>query len=147
MADINLGARPDLGRYLKVTSVDFKVTDPSAADPNAPVDMIGVNTPFIMHFAFQITGTLKNYFNSHDWSVNFYADAMGVDVPYGEVHWHFDALALTPVGNDTYELKHTVQSGLSHIAVFEFGAIAWLPTTGLNAYVEGVHVEVAPTPI
>lgn len=147
MEDINKGARPEIAPYLVLEAVDFKVTDPTAADPNAPVRMLWVNQPFTMHFVIKLSGIWKDLFNSKEedekWETKFYADSIGVDVS-GEKHWYPEKTYLPdPIAPDTFDLTFSVQQGLPNDGLYELGAYTRLPGKFINAYIEGYHIEVA----
>ena len=144
MEDINKGARPDIAPYLHIEVADFKVTDPTAPDPNAPVRMLYAGKPFKITLTLGVTGYFTPVFTGKDelWATDFYADSLGVDVA-GERKWHPAPAALPAISGNTYEISYTVQAGLTTPGIYEFGAITRLPKLGVNAYVEGYHVEVA----
>lgn len=144
MEDINMGARPDIAPYLHIEVLNFKVTDPTAPDPNAPVRMLYAGKPFKIVFRLAVTGYFTPVFTGKDelWATDFYADSLGIDVA-GELKWHPAPSALPLVTGNTFEITHTVPLGLAVPGIYEFGAITRLPKLGVNAYVEGYHVEVA----
>lgn len=152
MEDINKGARPVVAPYFVIEAVDFKVTDPAAADPNAPVRMLWVNQPFTLHLIIKLTGQWRDHFNGKidpddKWMTKYYADSLGVDVG-GERHWGPEEKFLpdpifSDANTDVYDIAFTVQQGLSYDGLYEFGAYTRLPREGINAWVEGYHVEVA----
>jgi hypothetical protein len=145
MEDINLGARPDVLPYVKLEAVEFKITDPTAADPTAPVSMLFTDQTFTMHFVIKLTGIWKSLFNGADekWETHFYADAIGIDVE-GELRWTpVPAPLPTPKPADTYDLTYTLVNGIATEGIYEFGAITRLPAMLVNAYIEGYHVEIA----
>ena len=142
MEDINKGARPDIAPYLQIEAVDFKVTDPAAADPNVPVRMLYTNQPFKMHFTLRVVGYFVPSLVNEKWETRFYADSLGVDVR-GEVKWNPPDAELPRVIGDTFEISHTVNAGLATPGIYEFGAVTRLPRHAINAYIEGYHLEVA----
>ena len=142
MEDINKGARPDIAPYLVVEAVDFRLTDPMAADPNAPVRMLYTNQPFKMHFTLKVAGYFTPSLINELWETRFYADSLGVDVE-GEVKWSPPNAPLPKVSGDTFELTYTVSKGLMTPGIYEFGAVTRLPKHAINAYIEGYHAEVA----
>jgi hypothetical protein len=147
--DINLGARPDVLPYVKLEAVEFKVTNPTAADPTAPVRMLFINQRFTMHFIVKLSGIWRGLFNGSDeaWETHFYADSLGVDVA-GELRWD-PARAPLPThiafddDSDTYDLNYTVLNGLPTEGLYELGAMTRLPGMLVNAFVEGYHIEIA----
>ena len=142
---LSSGARPDILPWFKIESVDFKVTDPAAADPNAPVYMLYTHQPFKMTFTFKVTGQWKGMFTGagHKWVANFYADAIGIDVA-GELKWSPAPADLPPANPpDTYEVSYTVGAGIITQAIYEFGVIIRCPGTGITAYCEEYGVEIA----
>lgn len=142
MEDINKGARPDIAPYLVVEAVDFKVTDPAAADPNMPVRMLYTKQPFQMHFTVRVAGYFTPSLVNEPWETRFYADSLGVDVQ-GEVKWSPPNATLPKFNGDIYEITHTVTAGLATPGIYEFGAVTRLPKHAINAYIEGYHLEVA----
>ena len=141
MEDINKGARPDFAPYWHMEVLGFKVTDPTAVDPDAPARMLYVNKPFQIVLTLRIDGYLDNLAGL-DWATDFYADSLGVDV-VGERRWHPAHAALPKIGDHVYEVVCNVPAGLPAQGLYEFGAVTRLPSKGFNAYVEGYHVEIA----
>lgn len=142
---LTCGARPDILPWFKLEVVDFKVTDPAAADPNAPVHMLYTHQPFKMTLTLKVTGTWKGLFTgpANLWATNFYANALGIDV-LGELKWGPAAAALpAPVAADTYEVSYTVGAGIGTQGIYEFGAVTRLPGQAINGHCSEYDVEFA----
>jgi hypothetical protein len=122
---------------------EFKVTNPNAADPKAAVRMIHTLEPFRIVVRLQITGGFAQYLTDDNWTTNFYADSLGVDV-LGELNWTVvGPLPRDMSTTDIYEISLLIPNGLATQGIYEFGFVTRLPSSGAHVFVEGYHLEIA----